>query len=215
MRTSETPRSSSACDTLRANSFRFDDAGHRDDLVPAHDEGPRLALGTGDLCVDEHVLDLLRSPGEPIAGAPGSYLKAWEVRGDLPLAPPHLALERDGCALPPDDQQGPDDTVLASRLDPLRGAARDQPVEHGLHLVARGVTRRAEPVGRERVADSSQLVLAASAPAIDDLRTELFGTETRVLVSFGPPQSVVDMQRRDPVAELTKGMPEAGRVSAT
>src|SRR3954447_7026761 len=102
MRISLTPRSSSVCDTLDEHSFRLDDSGNGDHVVPAHDERPRLACGTGDLRVDEHVLDLLRSPGEPIAGAPGPYLKAWELRGDPPLSPAHLAVECDGSVFQPD-----------------------------------------------------------------------------------------------------------------
>src|SRR2546426_570566 len=102
MRTSETPRSSSVCDTFDAHSFRLDDARHGDHVVSAHDERPRLACGTGDLRVDEHVLDLLRSPSEPIAGTPGPYLKAWERGGDPPFPPAHLAVERHGRALEPD-----------------------------------------------------------------------------------------------------------------
>src|SRR2546421_3041758 len=78
MRTSDTPRSSSVCcDTLDARSFRVDDARNCDHVVSTHDERPRLAGGTGDLRVDEHVLDLLRPPSEPIAGTPGPYLTAW------------------------------------------------------------------------------------------------------------------------------------------
>src|SRR5882724_12032706 len=102
MRTAETPRSSSVWDTIDTHSFGLDDARHGDHLVSAHDKRPRLACGTGDLRVDEHVLDLLRSPSEPIAGAPGSYLKAWELRRDPPFPPAHLPVERDGRTLEPD-----------------------------------------------------------------------------------------------------------------
>src|SRR3954447_21270646 len=102
MRISLTPRSSSVCDTLDEHSFRLDDSGNGDHVFSAHDERPRLACGTGDLRVDEHVLDLLRSPSEPIAGAPGSYHKAWEPRRDPPLTPEHLAVECDRRALEPD-----------------------------------------------------------------------------------------------------------------
>src|SRR3954451_2160866 len=102
MRISATSRSSSVCDTLGSDSFRVEHSRNGDDLVAAHDERPRLAGRTGDLCVDEHVLDLLRSTGEPIAGAPCSYLKAWQLRCDPPLAPPHLAVERDRRAFEPD-----------------------------------------------------------------------------------------------------------------
>src|SRR3954464_15378695 len=102
MRISLTPRSSSVCDTLDEHSFRLDDSGNGDHVVPAHDERPRLACGAGDLRVDEHVLDLLGSPGEPMPGPPASSLKPWEPGGDPPLAPAHLAAESDGRLLDPD-----------------------------------------------------------------------------------------------------------------
>src|SRR5207244_9398964 len=101
IRTSLTPRSSSAWDTLGAHPLCLDDSRHGQDLVPAHDERPRLALRAGNLRVDENVLDLLAPPGEPVTRAPGSYLKAWELRLDAPRAPPHLALERDRRTLEP------------------------------------------------------------------------------------------------------------------
>src|SRR4026207_14202 len=68
-----------------------DDARDGDDLVPAHDERPRLALRTGDLGVDEHVLDLLRSAGEAIARPPAAYLKAWPRGVNRPPAPANRA----------------------------------------------------------------------------------------------------------------------------
>src|SRR6266540_937144 len=132
MRISETARSNSVCDTLGKDSFRLDDPGHGDDLVPAHDERPRLAGRTGDLRVDEHVLDLLRSPGEPIAGAPGSYLKAWEARGNPPFAPAHLGVEHHGCALEPDTLVLPHSRQSATEVEPLRAGSRgEQLVERG------------------------------------------------------------------------------------
>src|SRR6266511_3094989 len=89
-------------------------------------------LCTGDLGVDEHVLDLLRASGEPIAGTPGPYLKAWELRGDPPLAPADLALERHRRALEPDA------LVLAHRgeapaeVEPLRACGGcEQLVQRG------------------------------------------------------------------------------------
>src|SRR3954470_3122279 len=102
MRISATSRSSSVCDTLGSDPFRVEHSRDGDDLIAAHDERPRLAGRTGDLCVDEHVLDFLRPAGEPIAGAPRSYLKAWQLGRDPPLSPPHLAVERDGRPLEPD-----------------------------------------------------------------------------------------------------------------
>src|SRR5580765_4384225 len=130
MRISATSRSSSVCDTLDAHSFRLDDARDSDDLVAAHDERPRLAGRTGDLCVDEHVLDLLRPSGEPVAGAPGSYLKAWQVGGDPPVAPADLAVERDGRALEPDALVLAHRGQAAAEVEPLRaGRRRKQLVE--------------------------------------------------------------------------------------
>src|SRR2546430_17712535 len=132
MRISETARSNSVCDTLGKNSFHLDDPGHGDDLVPTYDERPRLAGRTGDLRVDEHVLDLLRSPGEPIAGAPGSYLKAWEARGNPPFAPVHLRVEHHWCSLEPDALVLPHSRQPATEVEPLRAGGR------GGQLVERG-----------------------------------------------------------------------------
>src|SRR6266516_3612461 len=119
MRTSLTPRSSSVADTPRTHSLGLDDSRHRDDLVPAHDERPRLAFRAGDLRVDENVLDLLAPPGEAIACPPGSYLKAWQVRLDAPRAPADLALQRDRCALEPDAVVLTNEEPAAAELDAL------------------------------------------------------------------------------------------------
>src|SRR5947209_8338920 len=52
----------------------LEDPGHRDDVVTADDERPRLALGSADLGVDEHVLSLLRAAGEAVSRPPAPYL---------------------------------------------------------------------------------------------------------------------------------------------
>src|SRR6185437_12660854 len=144
MRISLTPRSSSVCDTLDEHSFRLDDSGNGDHVVPAHDERPRLACGTGDLRVDEHVLDLLRSPGEPIAGTPGSYLKAWELRGDPPLAPTHLAAQSDGRLLDPDTLVLAHRGQAAAEIESLRSGRRgEQLVERGRPSASRSRLRSA------------------------------------------------------------------------
>src|SRR4051812_26660816 len=87
--TSPTPCVSSlpVVDTLRAHSFRLDDARHRDDLVASHHERPAFAVGARDLCVDEHVLDLPRASGKPVTGPPPPYLKPCERGFDTPAAP--------------------------------------------------------------------------------------------------------------------------------
>src|SRR5262249_4803791 len=219
------------------HTWSIDDAGNRDNPVPAHHERPRLALGSRDLGVDEHVLDLLAAPGEPAARSPASYLKACEVGLDRPRAPADASLERYRRLLEPDAlvfadrrealaevhaagafcgreqlvqlrrpllreaeevlarrrgelaqqrkdapadeaalrvrvgrvravgepldaavglgllapelEQRTDDSVLALRLDPARGATRRQAVEDGLYLVGGGVASGAEPVARE------------------------------------------------------------------
>src|SRR5206468_11909271 len=80
----------------------LDQARHRDHLVAAHDERPRLALVSRDLGVDEHVLDLLAAPGEPVAWSPATYLKASELRLDRPRPPADATLERDRGLFEPD-----------------------------------------------------------------------------------------------------------------
>jgi len=92
LRTAETPRSSSVwghvrrallpprrCPALRTTSS------------PRTTRGPRLACGTGDLRVDEHVLDSSSiSQRADRRARPGSYLKAWEPRrrsANRPSAP--------------------------------------------------------------------------------------------------------------------------------
>src|SRR5438093_9332367 len=114
------------------DSFRIDDARDRDDLVAPHNEGPRLALRAGDLRVDENVLDLLAPPGEAIACAPGSYLKAWQAGFDAPLAPTDLAFERDRSALEPHAVVLAHGRQPGAEVEPLRAGGRgEQLVERG------------------------------------------------------------------------------------
>src|SRR5579862_249714 len=117
--------------------------------------------------------------------------------------------------LAPEREQRTDNAVFAARLDSLRVAARREAKEDRLDLVARGVTRRAQPIGCERVAQLAQLVLAgAQGRDADDLGAELLDAETRVRIRLLTPQTVVDMQGGDAVAELPQRTPEAGRVGA-
>src|SRR3954469_4689380 len=108
---SPTPASTSLVDTGRAHPLRFDDAGHGDDLVTTHHEGPSFAVGARDLGVDEHILDLLPAALQPVARPPSPYLKPWQPRLDPPAAPLDGAVEIDGAAL------GPEPFVRAHRLD--------------------------------------------------------------------------------------------------
>src|SRR5260370_1897901 len=109
IRTSVTAASSSVA--LTVDLRMRDEAGNGDDLVPAHDERPSLSVGTGDLGVDENVLDLLAPPGKAVAWPPASYLKPCECRADAPLTPADLAGEIDRAALEPEP------VVLAHGLD--------------------------------------------------------------------------------------------------
>ena len=76
------------------------------------------------------------------------------------------------------------------------------------------MARRAQPVGRERVADLAQLILGRAAAAVDDLGAEHVAAELGVLVRLAPAQAVVHVKRRDLVSELTQRVPETGRVRA-
>src|SRR5215475_15682905 len=110
IRTSVTARSSSVADSLHLGML--DDAGHRHDLVAAHDERPRLALRARHLRVDEHVLDLPPPTSQPVAGPPSAHSKPLDVGADSPVAPADLARELDRAALEPEP------LVLAHRLHP-------------------------------------------------------------------------------------------------
>src|SRR6266487_3416151 len=98
----------------------LDDPRNRDHVVAPHDERPRLAFRFGDLGVDEHVLDLLRPVGEPVAGPPASYLKPLQLRANAPPSPAHLALERDRALLEPETVVFPNGLEAAAEIDALR-----------------------------------------------------------------------------------------------
>ena len=114
--------------------------------------------------------------------------------------------------LTPAAEERADDAVRAAPVDLPGRSARDDAIEDGLDLVRRRVARRAQPVGRERVADLAPLVLGASSAAVDDLGAEDVAAERGVLVRLAPAQAVVHVQRRDLVAELAQRVPEAGGV---
>src|SRR3954468_18524495 len=165
MRISATSRSSSVCaDTLGAHSFRLDDPGHRDDVVAANDERPRLACRTWDLCVDEHVLDLLRASGEPVTGTPRTYLKAWHVSGDAPVAPADLAVERHRRALEPDVSVLPHRGETGAGVEPLRARCRrEQVVQRGRLTLGEA---QQVPVGRRMQRAQAREDLGADQAAL-------------------------------------------------
>src|SRR6478672_3889261 len=102
----------------------LDDPGHGDHVVAAHDERPGFPFRLGDLRVDEHVLDLLLPPGEPVPGPPASYLKPFERRADAPLAPADLALDVDRPALEPQTVVLAHHLAAAAEVDALRADRR-------------------------------------------------------------------------------------------
>ncbi len=72
---------------------------------------------------------------------------------------------------------------------------------------------RAQAVAPDRVALLPQLGLAqAAAVELHDLRAECLRAEARVALRGGPAQQVVDVERRDAVAERAEHVPQARRV---
>ena len=175
IRTSPTPRSSSVCDTVCAHPLRLDDARHRDDLVAAHDERPAVTVGARDLGVDEHVLHLLRAAGEPVAGPPPPYSKAWQPRFDAPRLP-----RRPGRSRSTRPRLEPQPVVLAHRLhaaaevdalraDRRRRAARRAPAASSAARRARAGRSRAPRDGSARAAAAtSSRIRPRSVSAFDE-----------------------------------------------
>src|SRR5262249_15205743 len=95
---------------LTAHSFVLDDARHRDNLVSAHDERPRLALRARHLRIDEDVLDLPAPTRQAVSWPPSAHFKPWQLGADHPLPPAHLAGDLYGSLLEPEP------LVLAYRL---------------------------------------------------------------------------------------------------
>src|SRR5262249_10555756 len=109
--------------------------------------------------------------------ADGARVRRVDAVEEIALATESLGF------LAPEGEQRTEDAVVAPRLDALRVPARDEAVEDRLDLVGRRVTRRAQPVGRLRIADRPQLRLARPARVeLDDLRAELALAEPRVVV---------------------------------
>ena len=128
-------------------------------------------------------------------------------------------VEADGQAVrlglvPPAVQERADDIVVSAPVDLAGRAAGDDSVENGLHLVGGRVPGCPQTVGRERVADPAPVVLRLPAAAVDDLRAEHVAAERGVVVGFLPAKTVVHVQRRDAVAELSQHVQEAGGVGS-
>src|SRR6266566_3450191 len=64
--------------------------------------------------------------------------------------------------LPPQTQERPNDAVLASELDPLRGPAGSEPVQDGFDLVGERVPGRTQPIRLNGVAGLAHLGLAGA-----------------------------------------------------
>src|SRR5712691_341086 len=120
------------------------DARHGDHVVTAHDEWPGFTLRPRDFGIDEHVLNFLLPPREPVAGPPGSYLKPCELGADAPLAPANLAVEWERPVLEPEA------VVLAYRLEP---AAQIDPLRAHRRAEQLGERRRHGRAGVERAQD--------------------------------------------------------------
>src|SRR5215203_5870283 len=156
-RTSATLLSSSVWLTNRLHSLGLDDSGHRHHLVPADDERPRLALGSRNLRVDEHVLDLLAATRQVIAGSPPAYLKPLLLGRDPPPAPADLAVEVDRRPFQPCPVVLADDLAPAPEIESLRAVDRlEQADELGRRRLA---VRQAQEIalgGRVKPAEQRQ-----------------------------------------------------------
>ena len=128
------------------------------------------------------------------------------VRRVDPVLDAALAAERLGL-LAPERQQRPDDAVLAPGLDPRRVAARRR-AGRGSSRPGRsrcGPSRGAGRAPARIAARAARPRQARGAGRGHDLGAERIRAEPCVLVGLGPAQPVVDVQRRDPVAELAQG----------
>src|SRR5579864_9357665 len=115
--------------------------------------------------------------------------------------------------LTPQRKERVDDAVLAPRGDPGRRTAGDEPVEDRLHLIRSGVAGCPQPIG----SDGTPLLAERGfrepvAVELHDLSAEDGCAEARVPVGVGSAELVVDVERRDAIAERAEHVPEAGRV---
>ena len=105
--------------------------------------------------------------------------------------------------LAPHAEERSHDAVLTARLDPGRGAARDEAEEDRLDLVGERVAGRAQQLGLLGVAQVAQLGLGRAGRA-HDAGAEALGAPARVVVRLRAAQPVIDVERRDLVAELAR-----------
>src|SRR5262245_50007914 len=149
----------------RGHAGRVDHPWDGHDLVAAHHERPRLALGTGDLRVDEHVLDLPAAACEAVARPPRSYLKAWPLGLDDPLPPTDGSFKRHRAALEPQPVVLAHRLEAAAQVEPLRPGRRREQLREGRR--ERGaLLQRPEQVrvrGRVQAAEQRQDLVADEA----------------------------------------------------
>src|SRR5512146_784201 len=221
--TSPTPRSSSVCDTSNAHPLHVDDSGYRHDLVTPYDERPAVAVGAGDLGVDEHVLHLLRAACEPVARPPASYLKARQSRFDPPAAPDDRTVEIARNRLEPEAVMLAHRLNAAAEVDALRADRRleqlDQRrrhrpalVQHAKHVLARRRMDAFEP-WQDLVTDQSaqgrriRRVGAPLEPALAAVLLGLFAPHTKQR-----PNDAVVAADIDPFRRPAGGEPEEDRL---
>jgi hypothetical protein len=108
-----------------------------------------------------------------------------------------------------------DDTVVVAGLDPGRRPARDEAVEDRLDLVRGGVAGRTELVTTcHLVSRLAELPLGEAAPSASTTSAPSTSTQKRRPPPTPHRALVVHVDRRNGVAELAEGAPEARRVGA-
>src|SRR5438093_9325629 len=102
------------------------DAGHRDDVVAAHDDRPRVPLRPRHLRVHEQILHLLAASREPIAGTARPDLQSGLVGAEAPRPPFDLSFEAQR-------------VVLADRANAAAEVTRLRALERGEQLCERAL----------------------------------------------------------------------------
>src|SRR5436853_245521 len=119
---------------------------------------PSIASGARHLCVDEHILDLPRASGEPVARPPASYLKPWQARLDPPRPPRNRTVQHPWARLEPEPIVFAHRLQTPTEVDALRAGARvEQLRERRRHRPA--LLERAQDVltgGRGQLREEAQ-----------------------------------------------------------